>query len=124
MKPLVLSLPWPPSVNRYWVRTRHGGMCVSARGRKFRNDVIALMCELKPTMLTGRLKIEIDLYSPTRREPDVDNFNKGIFDSLAHAKVIENDKQFVELNVCKRGVVKGGKAVVRITAAEKKTYDT
>ena len=121
MQSIVLELPWPPSVNRYW-RMWNGRMLISREGRAYKTGVsFAVQCHENFTAasvpMCGDLKVEIDLYPPDRRKRDIDNTQKAILDSLGHAGVYEDDSQIVELNVCKREVVKHGRAVVRISEA-------
>lgn len=115
---LVLTLPWPPSVNCYWLHTRQGRTFIGSRAKAFRAEVFDIALRAGACLnLEHDLAFEMDLYSPTRRKFDCDNFLKSTLDALMHARVFKDDSQFVSMNVCKRDIVKGGKAVVRISEA-------
>jgi len=122
---LRLTLPWPPSVNNAWrtvpVPVRGGGprrgfrVVLSREGRAFRRDVVARLSGRRfGDRLTGRLSVSVDLHPPTRRPIDIDNRLKAMLDALQHAGVYRDDGQIDEIAVRRRGVRKGGLAVVRI----------
>jgi crossover junction endodeoxyribonuclease RusA len=108
-----LTLPFPPSVNRYW---RHVGRrtLISREGRQFRERVCSDLAgrQLKP--LIGDLAVALDLHPPDRRRRDADNFFKAALDALEHAGVYENDSQITHLEIDKRDPVRGGRTIVRI----------
>lgn len=111
---MTLTLPWPPSVNHYWLRNRNGSVRVSGAGMAFRMQVMSLY-RGKP--LTGRLAVVVDLYPPDRRRRDVDNVGgKALLDALAHAGVYEDDSQIDDLHIRRREVVPPGRVVVTVTA--------
>ena len=45
---ITLTMPWPPSVNKYW-RTFQGRMIISAEGRSYRKAVADLKAKGRPT---------------------------------------------------------------------------
>lgn len=95
LKPKIfLTLPFPPSLNRMY-RTVQGRMLISAIGRQFKTEVgrICLLRNVRP--LTGELMIIIDVHRPQKRG-DLDNFFKGLFDSLNGYAWID-DSQIVEI---------------------------
>ena len=103
---LRLTLPWPPSVNHYWMRTRHGRPYISARGTVYRGAVILLcraeMRQQQIERMTGRLRVEIIAHPPDRRKRDLDNVLKSLLDSLQHAGVYEDDTQIDDLRIVRR----------------------
>ena len=112
---MIFTLPWPPSVNRYW---RHVGrrVLISREGRTFRRDVCALLGGRGPRKppSDGRIALCMDAFPPDRRRRDLDNLPKAVQDSLARAGVYEDDSQIDELHIRRRDKVKGGKIIVRI----------
>lgn len=68
----------PPSVNTYW-RANGKRRFVTEKGVKFKNDMGYF---IKPVMSDKRLKAEITFHFATKRRSDLDNFCKGVFDSL------------------------------------------
>lgn len=89
----MVVLPWPPTVNHYWVRT--GKRCfVGSKGIAFRKEVINACNEtgLKFSP-TSRLCVDIQAFPPDKRRRDLDNLLKATLDSLQHAGVYKDDNQ-------------------------------
>jgi crossover junction endodeoxyribonuclease RusA len=94
-----LSLPWPPSVNRYW-RTFQGRMIISAEGRTYRKSVAdQVLIQRGAKHYQGKLKVEIEAWRPDNRRRDLDNLLKAVLDSLTHAGVWEDDGNIVDLRI-------------------------
>lgn len=114
MGPVVLDLPWPPSLNRYY---RHVGrkVLISRDGRQYREAVAGLLGVRPRQHLRGRLRMDADLYPPDRRRRDLDNTLKSLQDSLQHAGVFLDDSQIDDLRVRRRDPAPpAGRAVVRL----------
>jgi len=119
---VVITLPYPPSVNHYWRRVGPRTL-VSREGRAFRKDVCALLGGLpagrhgggirKPPS-GGRIALCMDAFPPDRRRRDLDNIAKSVLDALEHAGVYEDDSQIDLLLTRRREPVKGGRLEVRI----------
>ena len=98
---VVLWLPWPPSVNRYW-RHPHAGKAagrhlISESGRAYRKQVAGSVPTPKDGPLASRLQMTLILYEPDRRLRDIDNVLKAPFDALRHAGVYKDDSQIRRL---------------------------
>ena len=91
------DLPWPPSVNRYY---RHVGprVLLSREGRKYRMMVVSRLGGLYPRM-AGDLAFTAECYPPDRRRRDLDNLLKSCWDSLVHARLMEDDSQIKLLHL-------------------------
>lgn len=101
-----LTLPYPPSVNNYWRRTKDG-FYVSKKGVDFRNSVYLTALKNKATKnLSGSLKVEIFVTVPDRRARDLDNLGKAVCDSLKYSKVIEDDKYIDDIRIVRDGYEK------------------
>lgn len=90
---IALELPWPPSINNYYGRTRSGMVYIKKRGREFRAEVQTLVRKYgigRP--LQGELMAWIKLYPP-RVNFDMDNLMKALWDAMEHGGVYDNDKQ-------------------------------
>lgn len=109
------ELPWPPSVNHYWIHMVRGKMVkviVGKKGLEFREGVKYTVGTCEP--MTERLAVQIDAYPPDRRKRDLDNMMKATLDALEHAGVYENDGQIDELSIFRKEPTPGGKLVVTI----------
>jgi crossover junction endodeoxyribonuclease RusA len=98
-----LELPLPPSVNAYWrtVPTKGGFSItkISRAGRVYRLAIEAYCASLGVKLGEGAIKAKIAFYFPDFRQRDIDNYFKGLFDSLAHAGVIKNDSLICRMYV-------------------------
>lgn len=96
---LTLTLPYPPSVNRYW-RHYQGRVLISKEGREYRKKVQQYcLITKKQKPFTGFLKVKVQMWPPDRRRRDVDNIEKGLFDSLCKAGVYEDDYQIEDFHI-------------------------
>jgi crossover junction endodeoxyribonuclease RusA len=92
---MTFTLPWPPSLNRYY-RTWKGRVLISSEGRAYKL-VAALKAKasgVKP--MDGGLVVRLELYRPQKRG-DLDNTLKALFDSLNGVAWVD-DGQVVELH--------------------------
>lgn len=114
-----LYLPFPPTVNNYYSKTQRG-IYISEKGRKFRDDTAEAVLEQLggPLDITERMLVEVVLFPPDKRTRDMDNYTKGLLDSLTKAFVWEDDVLIDQLFLY-RGEVrsKRGSCFVRITEA-------
>lgn len=108
-----LTLPYPPTINHYYVRTKRG-MAIGTVGLVYRSAVKAHVREAKCDTLTGALAVTIHAYPPDKRKRDIDNIQKCLLDALEKAHVYENDNQIKDLHTIMCEPCKGGKAVVAI----------
>ncbi|MDC9599024.1 RusA family crossover junction endodeoxyribonuclease [Xenorhabdus anantnagensis] len=102
MKTYNLKLPWPPSNNTYW---RHVGKnhYISPKGAAYRKTIIKLIKQQNLDInTTARIKISITANPPDRRQRDLDNLPKAVFDSLTHAEFWVDDSQIDDMRI-KRG---------------------
>ena len=117
-----LTLPWPPSVNRYWRsvpmgRGRGVRVLISREGRAFHTDAVARLAGLhRRGPLRGRLDVRIELCAPTRRALDIDNRLKALLDAMQQAGVYRDDGQIDRLLVERGPVTRGG--LVRVAISE------
>ena len=107
------QLPFPPSVNHIYSRTRKGGVMLNPKARAYREEVIYLVGKVH-TMLTGRLAVRIDAYAPDRRKRDISNLEKCIGDALTHAGVWKDDEQIDQLIINRKSIEAPGRVIVTI----------
>jgi crossover junction endodeoxyribonuclease RusA len=96
-----IRLPMPPSANEYWKYTSYGRAYLTAKGKAFRQTVIRLvyMSDRSGLPISGRLRLDIHVYQPNRRERDVDNMLKQPIDALKHARVYRDDSIIDEIAI-------------------------
>lgn len=107
-----LELPYPPSINNYYGRSRNGRVFIKKEGKQYRADVIDLLKNSEP--LSDRLRVWVEVYVPDNRRRDVDNIKKALLDALTHAGVYEDDCLIDDLRTVRCGKEKGGRVVVHI----------
>ncbi len=108
---ITLNLPYPPSVNNYWIASGKRRF-ISARGRAFKQRV----AELSGNVATyGDQKVEVNivLFPRNKRLMDIDNSCKAILDSLI-GFLYDDDSQVWKLTVERGEVIKGGGCQVTI----------
>ena len=115
-----LHLPFPPTVNNYYVKTKRG-VYISMKGRKFRSLTSAEVIKQLPEVhfpATERLLVEVVLYPPDKRKRDLGNYDKALMDAITHSGLWEDDSQ-IDQQFFYRGVVHSpsGKTLVRILDA-------
>ena len=115
---MVMTLPYPPSMNHYWRRVGPRTL-ISREGRTFRKNVCALLARgsgngpRKPPS-GGRIALAMDAFPPDRRRRDLDNLQKPVLDALEHGGVYEDDSQ-IDLLITKRcEVVANGRLLVQV----------
>lgn len=118
MMKIKLVLPWPPSVNHYWQRSRNGGMHISERGRDFRDIVERIVfawCGQNQKVslpLTGPVAVNIVCHPPDKRRRDIDNLLKSLLDSLQRAGLYRDDNQVSTLTISRSTVDRANPRVV------------
>lgn len=108
-------LPYPPSINHYWL-TGHGGRrYISKEGNTFRQWALVL-CRTQqiPSFGDSEIKLDITINPPDRRRRDVDNVLKVLLDALQAAKVYDNDYQVRRLSIERLDPLGEGRCTVTI----------
>jgi crossover junction endodeoxyribonuclease RusA len=113
MNKIQLELPYPPTINHYYGRTRTGQLFIKPKGTHFRDCVSYSTYKVK-TFAKKRLSVEVIVYPPDKRIRDLDNITKALLDSLQNAGLFENDSQIDRLLIERKSVVKGGWIIVTI----------
>lgn len=119
--PVTLTLPYPPSVNKYWrhvMRGRRNVTLLSAEGRAYQAEALAcirrqLGFAFRP--LVGHLALTARIHPPDYIRRDLDNCLKAMLDAMTHARVWVDDSQVHELHLAWGEVRKGGAALVEIS---------
>lgn len=119
---MILTLPFPPSVNGYWRSPNKGASrgrtLVSERGRAFQAEAIAQVLEQlrrRPKPISVDIAVEVLFYPPTRAKRDLDNYFKALFDAMTKAGVWLDDRQIKRIVAEWGPVTKGGKVELKIS---------
>lgn len=92
-----LTLPVPPSVNRYWrsaVVGGHAQVFLSDEARAYKQEVKLRTRLIDP--FTGPVAINFTVFRP-RKAGDLDNYQKALFDALKGRLYLDDD-QIVEIH--------------------------
>ena len=98
-----LTLPLPPSSNRYWRSIVNNGrlrVLKSKEAREFRERCGWIAKAQVKRKLSGPVALSLMVYFPDRRG-DLDNRTKQLFDAL-QGTVYENDSQVVHYEVTRK----------------------
>ncbi|WP_447908093.1 RusA family crossover junction endodeoxyribonuclease [Serratia fonticola] len=119
---MILTLPFPPSMNSYWRSPNKGALkgrhLISERGRKFRTEAIARVLEQlrrQPKPITTNIAVTVVFCPPNKAPRDLDNYFKALFDAMTHAGVWGDDKQIKRIVADWGPVTKGGKVELCIS---------
>jgi len=113
-----IYLPFPPTVNNYYVKTQRG-VFISQKGRKYRDSVLQAVTEQIGDVapIDQRMLIEVVLFMPDRRKRDIDNYSKAILDAITLTGLWLDD-ELIDQQFSYRGEVRrGGQVYMRITEA-------
>lgn len=91
----VLTLPYPPSANRYWRALGRGHVTRSREAKAYLEEVGWLCRSLDTQPVAGDVEVEMRVYRPARRR-DLDNHLKVALDAL-QGHLYHDDKQIVRL---------------------------
>lgn len=107
-----LTLPYPPSANRYW-RSVRGRVLVSAEARAYKERVRAYFSRARP--LTGPVGIDLRIFRP-RKIGDLDNAIKVLLDALRGMAYLD-DRQVVVIHAWRYDDAKRPRAEITIAGA-------
>lgn len=89
-----VTLPFPPSANRYWRTTRDGRTYVSAEAKQFKTHVALLCSRCRP--LEGDVRLTLAFFRPAKRG-DLSNRIKILEDALI-GFAYADDKQVAHID--------------------------
>lgn len=111
---MILTLPYPPSVNTYW-RANGKRRFLSKAGVEFKRAVQEYVIDTAvPKLGDARIRMDIIIRPRSRRIFDIDNLLKAILDSLMDAGVYDDDSQVDDLHIIRGDACKNGACVVNI----------
>ena len=113
-----LYLPYPPSVNSYYVQKSGFGKFISAKGRRYRDQVAEAVVEQLPGVhVDGPMLIDTIWWPPDKRTRDEDNLKKALLDAITHTGLWEDDSLIHQHFTYKGVMLKGGLILMRIQDA-------
>lgn len=122
---MILTLPWPPSLNRIYRAIRAGSRAtikLSEAARDYQSRAAAaLPVGRVPPPLTGRLLVWLTLHPPLKmgEQPwDLANREKLLVDCLTHQRVWLDDSQIDALVILRGEPFGAGKVEVTIQTIE------
>jgi crossover junction endodeoxyribonuclease RusA len=110
----VLHLPYPPSINNYWIASGHRRF-ISKRGVEFKQAVSEYVALHQLESFGGALvDVNIILRPRNLRLMDIDNCIKPILDALQDANLMDDDKQVGHVSIRRGLPITDGKCIVSI----------
>lgn len=99
MKTVTVRLPWPPSVNHYYGRSKNGRVFLKEPGRLFRRKAATEFARMGWPRLEGKVRVALILSPPDNRKRDIDNIRKAAYDALSdrkgHTGIIADDADII-----------------------------
>lgn len=103
----------PPSLNTYWRRSGHI-IHLSKAGQQFKTNIHKFMTTQGKKLSKEKLEVDLTLNFKDKTKRDIDNYCKGIFDSLTGI-LWEDDSQIIKLHITKNtGTKKPDNFILRI----------
>lgn len=117
MDDIRLYLPFPPTGNSYYTRTRNG-VFISKAGTDFTKAVAEqIMEQASDVKLADPFTLTVILHMPDKRIRDADNYMKGLLDALTKSGIWEDDSLIEHLDIYRGVNIKGGKTRISISEA-------
>ena len=114
---LRFELPYPPSINHYYVHSARG-VTLGAKGQSYRRDAVFLLHKFRGSCKDKKIAVTINVFPPDKRKRDIDNILKCLLDAMEYANVYENDNQIDMLTVIRRQRVPNGCVQIWITECD------
>lgn len=103
-----LKLPYPPSINAYWL-TSGKRRYISKRGVAFKAAVVDYVIDHNiPKLHDQDIEMSVVLHPRSKLLMDIDNCLKAICDSCQDAGIFNNDVQLSSILVTRGEQIKGG----------------
>jgi crossover junction endodeoxyribonuclease RusA len=96
---LRITLPYPPSANRYW-RAVNGRVLISSEARNYKRHVVSLARVARWQPIKGDVVLDVTVYRP-QRSGDLDNRLKVAIDAV-RGVLFGDDKQVAEIHAYRR----------------------
>jgi crossover junction endodeoxyribonuclease RusA len=107
----LLILPYPPSVNDYYIR-RRGRVTLTDEARVYKDRAGVMNSDPRRTPIEGPVRCRIWVWMPDHRVRDLDNLLKALLDAGTHCRIWADDHQVESLTIVRAGVCRGGRVVM------------
>lgn len=115
MSGLTLRLPYPVSVNAYWLASGKRRY-ISKRGVEFKKAVKELyLASNHAGFGNASVELNVVLFPRDNRLMDIDNMLKCLGDSLQDAGAFDDDQQVWKITIERGAKIKGGGCEVTVT---------
>ncbi len=111
---LTLNLPWPPSVNHYYVRTQSGGVALGPQAKAY-HALVQRVAFSQPRFGQANVVLDVIACPPDARRRDLDNIEKSLIDSLKEACVFDDDFQIKDKRIRFGKRVAGGCVIATVS---------
>lgn len=130
------TLPYPPSVNKYWItrlskrvnpKTGKKKKIVTrtVRVKKYIRDVGFILFRQRNLKTAKQfLRLELSVYPPDNKKRDLDNICKAVLDALQSSGVCNDDFDIWQLYVERCKVVRGGEVKMKLFSLENVLRET
>lgn len=119
-----IHLPFPPTVNNYYGKTKQGIVYIKPQGKKFRAEVEQAIIEQLPgEFIDWPMMVEAVIHMPDKRRRDLCNYEKALSDAVSCRSKdgwhgLWEDDSLIDQYFFYRGeVVSGGMVVLYINEA-------
>lgn len=117
-----LELPYPPSVNSYWLASGKRRY-ISPAGVQFTKDVANVVTLSRAKSFADqKVAISVMIHPRSKRKFDLDNTLKAILDALMKANMYDDDSQIEYIEIARGEAVDGGKAVIHLYDYEEREH--
>jgi crossover junction endodeoxyribonuclease RusA len=114
--PVIIEIPYPPSVNGIWRGGKGGRHYLSAKYKTWREAAgLMVNAQAKGKRIAGPFSIEIQARRPDKRKRDIDNLIKPLLDLMANMGVIDDDSECQRVTAEWVGRGEGVRVAVRPT---------
>jgi crossover junction endodeoxyribonuclease RusA len=103
---IILSLPFPPSVNSLWRSTKGGKVYRSAKYMEWRKLAMwQIAGQVRGRRHLGAYKLTILAVRPDKRKRDLGNLEKAVSDILVSQNIVEDDSmcEWLEIKWVEKG---------------------
>jgi len=120
-----IFLPFPPSINSFYSKTRNG-LYISKKGSAFQQAGILSIKEQLGSIdiIDYKVHLSVVLYPKDKRVRDLDNYLKPLLDTITKSGIWMDDSLVDQLAIYRGAITSSGSCFVRIRAAAPILHNT